>query len=83
MQQDCVSSEENREVADLEFKKFILKAGRYQGRYSTKQDGTVYTLVVMLDDNGFERVCNGFKGKHYASRKNAERAVARYIERVK
>ena len=52
---------------------------RRQGRFTTNRDGSVYTLVVMPHADGFEQVCIGFKGKHYASRKNAERAVARYI----
>jgi hypothetical protein len=52
---------------------------RHEGRYTTNRDGRVFTLVVMPHADGFDQVSIGFAGKHYASLKNAERAVARFI----
>jgi len=38
-----------------------------------------YALVVRVEADGFNRVCNGYKGRHFANRKNAERSTAKYI----
>ena len=55
----------------------------YEGRYHTERaTGGVYTLVVRIDYDGEEFVCRSFPCKTYASKKNAERAVARYIAKL-
>ncbi len=51
----------------------------------TESNGSFYMLVVRTQSNGFggtEEVVVRGTGKHYATRKNAERAGAKFIAKV-
>jgi hypothetical protein len=55
-------------------------ASRHEARI-TETNGSFYALVVRIDRDGQENVCHGFSG-HYASRKNAEKAAAKFIAKL-
>jgi hypothetical protein len=52
---------------------------RHEARYTTNQDSRTFALIVRIDRDGEEQVIRGFEGRHFASRKNAERAVAKHF----
>jgi len=45
-------------------------------------DGTFYALVVIVQKDGFEQVCRGYKGRHFATSKAAEKSTAAYIAKA-
>jgi len=45
-------------------------------------DGSFYALVVIVHKDGFEQVCRGYKGRHFASMKAAEKSTAAYIAKA-
>lgn len=55
---------------------------RYQARITNAANGGFYALVVRVDSDGQENVTHGFKGRHFATRKAAEKATAAYIAKV-
>ena len=54
---------------------------RYQPRISKNSDGSFYALVVRVDRDGQESVIYGYKGRHFATTKAAEKSTAKYIEK--
>jgi demethoxyubiquinone hydroxylase (CLK1/Coq7/Cat5 family) len=54
----------------------------YEARISENRDGTFYALVVRVDRDGEENVTHGYKGRHFASRKAAEKSTAAYIAKI-
>lgn len=47
-----------------------------------QQGDSFYALAVRTDRDGEQHVCNGYKGRFFASRKAAEKSVAAYIAKV-
>jgi hypothetical protein len=54
----------------------------YQARITESADGAFYALVVRIDRDGQENVTHGYKGRHFATRKAAEKSAAAYIAKV-
>lgn len=55
---------------------------RYVPNITRNADGLFYALVVRIDRDGEQQVCHGFKGRHFASLKAAEKSTAAYIAKV-
>lgn len=53
----------------------------YQARI-TKTDGSFYALIVRIDRDGEENVIHGYKGRHFATVKAAEKSTATYLART-
>jgi hypothetical protein len=53
---------------------------KYQARIR-KSDDSFYALIVRVDSDGQESVIHGYKGKHFASVKAAEKSIAAYIKK--
>ena len=51
---------------------------KYEPRI-TANDGSFYALIVRIDYDGQENVIHGYKGRHFAARKAAERSTMKYI----
>ena len=51
---------------------------KHEARYTENENG-VYALIVRIDRDGEEQVIRGFNPRYFASRKNAERAVAKHF----
>lgn len=49
---------------------------RYQARINPT---SLYAFIVRVDADGQENVIHGYKGRHFASMKAAERSTAAYI----
>lgn len=54
----------------------------YTPRFTANKDGSVFTMIVRVDPDGFEQVSYGFKARHFANQKNAVRAAAKYLEAI-
>ena len=54
----------------------------YRANISQTSDGSFYALVVRIDRDGFEQVIHGYKGRHFATRKAAEKSTANYISKI-
>jgi hypothetical protein len=52
---------------------------KYEARITQSRDGSIYALIVRIDKDGEENVIHGYKGRHFASIKAAERSTAKYI----
>ena len=48
----------------------------------SENDGSFYALIVRIDRDGEQSVIHGYKGRHFASRKGAERSTAKYIASI-
>lgn len=55
----------------------------YQPRITEDAEGSFYALIVRVDRDGQESVIHGYKGRHFATRKAAERSTAKYLEKTK
>ena len=53
---------------------------KYQARI-TQQNNSFYALIVRIDADGFENVIHGYKGRHFASRKAAEKSTSNHISK--
>lgn len=54
----------------------------YQARISKNADGEFYALVVRIDRDGQENVTHGYKGRHFATLKAAEKSTSVYIAKM-
>jgi demethoxyubiquinone hydroxylase (CLK1/Coq7/Cat5 family) len=59
-----------------------MNMSKYQASISKNSDGSFYALVVRVDHDGETHVLNGYKGRHFASLKAAEKSTAAYIAKV-
>lgn len=53
---------------------------KYEARINKESAGSYYALIVRVDDYE-ERVIHGYRGRHFASRKNAERSISNYLKK--
>lgn len=51
----------------------------YKARITKSADQSFYALIVRVDSDGQENVIHGYKGRHFASLKAAEKSTAAYI----
>ena len=54
---------------------------KYESRI-TKTNGSFYALIVRIDRDGQENVIHGYKGRHFATAKAAEKSTATYITKI-
>lgn len=54
----------------------------YQPRITQTADGDFYALIVRVDRDGEEHVIHGYKGRHFATLKAAEKSTAAYIAKI-
>ena len=52
---------------------------KHEARITEDADGRFYALIVRIDRDGQENVIHGYTGRHFATRKNAERSTSKYI----
>ena len=59
---------------------------KYQPHISANKDGSFYALVVREQKNTFGGselvVVGNYKGRHFATRKAAEKSIATYISKI-
>jgi hypothetical protein len=55
---------------------------QYQARISATADGSFYALIVRIDADGQENVIYGYKGRHFATRKAAEKSTSAHIAKM-
>ena len=54
----------------------------YAAKITAQNDGSFYALIVRTDRDGSEHVIHGYKGRHFASRKAAEKSTGGYIAKL-
>ena len=54
----------------------------YQPRITKNADGEFFALIVRVDYDGEENVIQGYKGRHFKTRKAAERSTTKYIAKM-
>jgi len=54
---------------------------RYQPRITKDANGSFYALIVRVDHDGYENVIHGYKGRHFAGMKAAEKSTIGYINK--
>lgn len=54
----------------------------YQARITKTADGSLYALIVRIDLDGEENVIHGYKGRHFATMKAAERSTASHLAKI-
>lgn len=62
----------------LKLDEAATRTSRYEARYSTNNDST-YAYIVRIGQDGFVQVLLDFRPRHFANRKNAEKAVAKHF----
>jgi hypothetical protein len=55
---------------------------KYEPRITRKEDGEFYALIVRIDRDGQENVIYGYKGRHFATLKAAEKSTGAYIAKL-
>ena len=55
---------------------------KHQARITATAEGSFYALIVRIDRDGEESVIHGYKGRHFATRKAAEKSTAAYIAKL-
>jgi len=55
---------------------------KHEPAITQENDGTFYALVVRIDRDGERRVIHGYKGRHFATRKAAEKSTTNYIAKM-
>lgn len=48
-------------------------------KISKNNEGSFYALIVRVDYDGEENVIHGYTGRHFKTRKAAERSTSNYI----
>ena len=54
----------------------------YQARIKKNADSDFYAIIVRIDRDGQETVIRGYKGRHFATLKAAEKSAAAYIAKM-
>ena len=57
------------------------KMSKHEPRITGNEDNGFFALVVRIDRDGEENVCRGF-GKHYSTKKGAEKGAAGFINKI-
>lgn len=55
---------------------------KHQARITANKDGSFYALIVRIDRDGSESVIHGYKGRHFASLKAAEKSTSVHIAKL-
>lgn len=54
----------------------------YKANITKTADGSFYALIVRIDRDGQENVIHGYKGRHFATAKAAEKSTAAYLAKI-
>lgn len=54
----------------------------YKAGITKNADGSFYAVIVCVEEDGFERVIHGYKGRYFATAKAAEKSTAAYIAKM-
>ena len=54
----------------------------YQARITKTADGSFYALIVRIDRDGEENVIHGYKGRHFANVKAAQKSTDTYLAKI-
>ena len=54
----------------------------YQARITKTADGSFYALIVRIDRDGEENVIHGYKGRHFATVKAAQKSTGTYLAKI-
>lgn len=54
----------------------------YQARIRSTPDDAYYAYIVRVDNDGQEYVDNVYKGRHFGSRKAAEKSTNAYLAKL-
>jgi len=54
-------------------------SNRYQPRITATAAGDFFALIVRVDNDGEESVIHGYKSRHFATLKAAQKSTAGYI----
>lgn len=52
----------------------------YKAKISKDNEGSFYAYIVRVDYDGEESVINSYDGRHFQTRKGAERSTSKYIQ---
>jgi len=55
---------------------------KYQANITKNADGEFYALIVRMDRDGQTQVIHGYKGRHFATLKAAEKSTSAYISKI-
>lgn len=51
----------------------------HKARITKDSEGSFYALIVRIDRDGQENVIHGYKGRHFATAKAAEKSTSAYL----
>ena len=54
---------------------------KHAARITASNGSGFYALIVRIDYDGQESVIHGYPGRHFVSRKNAERSIAAHMKK--
>ena len=54
----------------------------YQARITKTADGSFYALIVRIDRDGEENVIHGYKGRHFATVKAAQKSTDTSLAKI-
>lgn len=54
---------------------------QYQPHITQTADGEFYAIIVRIDRDQESHVINGYKGKHFKTRKAAEKSTLTFIQK--
>lgn len=55
---------------------------KYEARISEDAEGKFYALCVRIDRDGQENVLRGYEGRHFKTRKAAEKSTTKYLNKI-
>ena len=54
----------------------------HQARITKSADNSFYALIVRIDRDSEENVIHGYKGRHFATLKAAQKSTSNYIDKI-
>jgi hypothetical protein len=54
----------------------------YAARIKETQEGSFYAFIVLKHKDGYEQVLRGYKSRHFASMKAAEKSISNYLAKI-
>lgn len=55
---------------------------KYTANIRKTADGSFYALIVRIDSDGEQSVIHGYKGRHFATLKAAEKSTSAYLAKI-
>lgn len=55
---------------------------KYEAKITKTADGSFYALIVRIDKDGEQNVIHGYKGRHFANMKAAEKSTSAYLAKI-